>query len=262
MSGEPLSSSIDPKVLQDLAKHFQTPAQLSGFSRLNIAADANSAASPIISNAMNDSAGAAPINIGGMPTAAQQAVATSFGTDYDRSGLAHSFQQQFHQQQQQQHHSSFHPPHTPQQGLFRAHMGPAGHPEMFSPGPDDLGDLSPANSYPSHSLAAMASGALPTSIPGTLLAPQRQVADHMMRMQAFSSSPPPKSPAGFQSMSLPTQADWFDNPLAHQQSIGSALDPSSFAAHHMAGSSGADFSPQNPTLMSLVEDGDGDSSRS
>ncbi|KAJ2805234.1 hypothetical protein H4R21_001341, partial [Coemansia helicoidea] len=158
-------------------------------------------------------------------------------------------------------HDSFHPPHTPQQGLFRAHLGAAGQPEMFSPTADDLGDLSPANSYPSHSLAAMASGALPTSIPGTLLAPQRHVADHMMRMQTFSSSPPPRGVA-FQSMSLPTQGDWFDSPLAHQQSIGSALDPSSFAAQHMAGSSGADFSPQNPTLMSLVEDGDDGSQRS
>ncbi|KAJ1727246.1 Cell morphogenesis protein PAG1 [Coemansia biformis] len=271
MSGEPLSASIDPKILQDLAKRFQTPSQLSGFSRLNIATDAVAGSPPAFSP-MNDptSAGAAPINIAGMHASAHQPsdAAASFGTDYGRNGLAHSFQQQLqqhHQQQQQHHHhqhpASFHQPHTPQQGLFRTHLGSAGQPEMFSPATDDLGDLSPANSYPNHSLAAMASGAMQTSIPGGLLGTQRQVADHMLRMQAFSSSPPPNSP-GFQSMSLPAQADWFDNPLAHQQSIGSALDPSSFAAQHIAGSSAADFSPQHQTLMSLVEDGDGDSHKS
>ncbi|KAJ2781240.1 Cell morphogenesis protein PAG1 [Coemansia javaensis] len=274
MSGEPLSASIDPKILQDLAKHFQTPTQLSGFSRLNIAADTAGSSSPSLASPMNNppSASAAPINIAGIPGAAQHAAgaAASFGTDYDRSGLAHSFQQQLQQQAQSmqqahpQHPGSFHHPHTPQQSLFRAHLGPGGQPEMFSPATDDLGDLSPASSYPNHSLAAMASGALPTSIPGALLGAQRPVAvaDHMLRMQAFSTSPPPSGSPNFHSMSLPAQADWFENHLAHQQSIGSALDPSSFAAQHIAGSANAEFSPQNPALMSLVEGEDGDSQKS
>ncbi|KAJ2298279.1 hypothetical protein H4S02_002232, partial [Coemansia sp. RSA 2611] len=250
MGGTPLNTDIDSKFLQDLAHNFHSPAQLSGFSHLNIADTSSS--SPSTTLAMDpSSASGVPINFNG--SANNRQMGSSFGTDHDRSGFAGSFQQlqQQHSFQQQ----------TPQQNLFRTQLGSPVHQEMFSPGTDDLGDLSPANSYPNHSLAAMASGAIPGSIPATLLN-QRQAAqaatDHMLRMQAFSASPPPTSPGGFQSMSLPAHSEWFDNHLVQQQSIGSALDPSSFTAQQLGGSSAADFSPQNPTLMSLMEDGDGD----
>ncbi|KAJ2790811.1 hypothetical protein H4R20_006952 [Coemansia guatemalensis] len=269
MSGSPLDNSINPKILQELAHHFNTSDQLSGFTHLNIAADNSNTngSSPGTSIAMNDptSAGTAPINISRVSGTNQQlnGSAASFGTDYDRSGFANSFQQQLQQHHQQQQHS-FHQPQTPQQNLFHAQLGSPRQQDMFSPGAEDLGDLSPANSYPNHSLAAMASGAMATSIPGTLLTNQRQAAaaatDHMLRMQALSASPQPTSP-GFQSMSLPAHSEWFESHLAQQQSIGSALDPSSFAAQQMSGSNAADFSPQNQTLMSLMED-DGDSQKS
>ncbi|KAJ2077818.1 Cell morphogenesis protein PAG1 [Coemansia sp. RSA 988] len=268
MSGSPLDNSINPKILQELAHHFNTPDQLSSFTHLNIAADSNTnGSSPATSIAMNDptSASTAPINISRVSGGNQQmnGSAASFGTDYDRSGFANSFQQQLQQHHQQQQHS-FHQPQTPQHNLFHAQLGSPRQQDMFSPGAEDLGDLSPANSYPNHSLAAMASGAMATSIPGTLLTNQRQAAaaatDHMLRMQALSASPQPTSP-GFQSMSLPAHSEWFENHLAQQQNIGSALDPSSFAAHQISGSNGADFSPQNQALMSLVED-DGDSQKS
>ncbi|PIA17658.1 HLH-domain-containing protein [Coemansia reversa NRRL 1564] len=271
MSGSPLDTSINPKILQQLAYHFNTSDQLSGFTHLNIATDNNntSGSLPGTSIAMNDpkSAGTAPINISRVSGGNQQlnGSAASFGTDYDRSGFANSFQQQLqqhHQQQQQQH--SFHQPQTPQQNLFHAQLGSPRHQDMFSPGAEDLGELSAGSSYPNNSLAAMASGAMATSIPGTLLTNQRQAAavatDHMLRMQALSASPQPTSP-GFQSMSLPVHSEWFENHLAQHQNIGSALDPSAFATQQMAGSNAADFSPQNQTLMSLMED-DGDSQKS
>ncbi|KAJ2851024.1 Cell morphogenesis protein PAG1 [Coemansia brasiliensis] len=247
MSGEPQNTDIDSKVLQDLAKHFHTPTQLTGFSHLNIADTSSS--SPSTSIAMDpSSASGVPINFS---SSMNRQMGSSFGTDYERSGLAGSFQQLQQNSFQQ----------TPQQNLFRAQLGSSAQQEMFSPGTDDLGDLSPASSYPSHSLAAMASGAIPSSIPGTLLSNQRQAAqvatDHMLRMQAFSASPPPNSP-GFQSMSLPAHSEWFENQLVQQQSIGSALDPSSFTAQQIAGSSAAEFSPQNQTLMSLMENDDAD----
>ncbi|KAJ2449484.1 Cell morphogenesis protein PAG1 [Coemansia sp. RSA 2336] len=246
MSGEPQNTDIDSKVLQDLAKHFHTPTQLTGFSHLNIADTSSS--SPSTSIAMDPSTSGVPINF------SNRQMGSSFGTDYERSGLAGSFQQLQHNSFQQT-------PQQQQQSLFRAQLGSSAQQEMFSPGTDDLGDLSPASSYPSHSLAAMASGAIPSSIPGTLLSNQRQAAqvatDHMLRMQAFSASPPPTSP-GFQSMSLPAHSEWFENQLVQQQSIGSALDPSSFTAQQIAGSSAAEFSPQNQTLMSLMENDDAD----
>ncbi|KAJ2339033.1 hypothetical protein IWW50_000409, partial [Coemansia erecta] len=218
MSGEPPSTDVNTDFLQNLAKQFHSPAQLSGFSHLNITDTSSS--SPSTALAMDQSsANGVPINFGNA-SAGNRQMGNSFGTEYDRSGL-NSFQQlQQHSFQQQ----------TPQNSLFRAQLGSPGHQDMFSPGADELGDLSPANSYPNHSLAAMASGAMQSSIPGALLTNQRQAAqaatDHMLRMQAFSASPPPNSP-GFQSMSLPAHSEWFENPLAQQHSIGSALDPSS-----------------------------------
>ncbi|KAJ2156693.1 hypothetical protein GGF46_005022 [Coemansia sp. RSA 552] len=259
MSGEPLDTAIDPKVLQDLASYFHAPSQ--ELSNLHITSDYS----------MNNSsaASAAPIDMAPRVSAAGNSAqlsgsAASFGTDSYRGGLANSFHQlqQHHPSFQQQQHQSH------QSGLFRQQLGSPTHAEMFSPGTDDLGDLSPGNSYPSHSLAAMASGTLPTSIPGSLLgSQQRQVAvaatDQMLRMQAFSASPPPNSPGGnFQSMSLPAHSEWFESQLGQHQNIGSALDPSSFAAQQITGTSGAEFSPQNPTLMSLVEDGDDGSQKS
>ncbi|KAJ2546053.1 hypothetical protein GGH95_006943, partial [Coemansia sp. RSA 1836] len=70
-----------------------------------------------------------PINIGrtsALSIAQQQPLsgsAASFGTDYERGGLASSFQQmqqqhQFHQHQQQQQHS-----HHQQHSFFRTHLG-------------------------------------------------------------------------------------------------------------------------------------------
>ncbi|KAJ2008998.1 Cell morphogenesis protein PAG1 [Coemansia thaxteri] len=207
---------------------------------------------------MNDSSQApAPININRASalSMAQQPLsgsAASFGTDYERGGLASSFQQmqqqhQFHQQQQQQ-----------QQGFFRAHQ------EMFSPMPEDLSELSPQSSFqPHHSLAAMAaSGAMPTSIPGALLGGQRPgAASHMLRMPAFSHSPA-TSPS-FHSMSLPAHPDLFGSHLAQHQGLDSALDSSSFNAQYLGGGGGdsrVDFSPQNQTLMSLMEGEDGEAS--
>ncbi|KAJ2184485.1 hypothetical protein IW139_006031, partial [Coemansia sp. RSA 353] len=155
MSGEPRNADIDSKFLQDLAKHFHSPSQLSGFSHLNIADTSSS--SPSTTLAMDpSSASGVPINFGGA-SAGNRQMGSSFNTDYDRSGLANSFQQL-----QQQH--SFQPQ-TPQQNLFRTQLGSPGQQEMFSPGTDDLDNLSPANSYPNHSLAAMASGAMQNSIP-------------------------------------------------------------------------------------------------
>ncbi|KAJ2648381.1 Cell morphogenesis protein PAG1, partial [Coemansia sp. RSA 1287] len=251
MSGEPRNADIDSKFLQDLAKHFHSPSQLSGFSHLNIADTSSS--SPSTTLAMDpSSASGVPINFGGA-SAGNRQMGSSFNTDYDRSGLANSFQQL-----QQQH--SFQPQ-TPQQNLFRTQLGSPGQQEMFSPGTDDLDNLSPANSYPNHSLAAMASGAMQNSIPGSLLMNQRHDAqaatDHMLRIQAFSASPPPNANP-YQSMSLPAHSEWFDSHLVQHQNIGSALDPSSFTAHQMAGSSAAEFSPQQQSLMSLMENDEGD----
>ncbi|KAJ2545371.1 hypothetical protein EV175_005813, partial [Coemansia sp. RSA 1933] len=173
--------------------------------------------------------------------------AASFGTDYDRSGIANSFQQlqQHHFQQQQQNHH---------QSLFRPQLGsPAAQQEIFSPVTDDLADFSPVGSYAGGNLTSMAPGTLPTSIPSTMLGNQRTAAGNMLGMQHVVDRGSPQTPA-YQSMSLPTHSEWFENHLMQQQSIGSALNPSSFAAQQVGSGSTADFSPQNQTLMSLMED--------
>ncbi|KAJ1934938.1 hypothetical protein EC988_008648, partial [Linderina pennispora] len=77
-----------------------------------------------------------------------------------------------------------------------------------------------------------------------------------MRVQNISTSPP-TSP-GFQSMSLPNHPEWFDGTLMQQQSIGSTLDPSSFQAQQLAAHNAAGFSPQDPSLMSLLDEGEAD----
>ncbi|KAJ1865412.1 Cell morphogenesis protein PAG1, partial [Coemansia sp. RSA 486] len=121
---------------------------------------------------------------------------------------------------------------------------------------DDV-DVSPVGSMPNNSIAAMTSGALPTSIPVSYQGGQRVGANQMFRMQTFSNSPPGLGQA-FQSMSLPAHTDWFDGHLVQQQSIGSALDASSFAAQqHLASSNADGMSPPNQTLMSLMENDDG-----
>ncbi|KAI8326152.1 HLH-domain-containing protein [Martensiomyces pterosporus] len=261
MSGEPLNTTIDPTLLQSLAQqHIHASPHLSSFSQLQIRSDSTD------SNAnMNDSnaGGTAPININraqalGNNQQQLSGSAASFGTDYERSGIASSFQQlqQQHFQQQQQ---QFHHHHQQQHNSFRSHLGSPGQQEMFSPATDDLGDISPTGSYPGHSLAAMASGTIPTNISGTLFANQGPAASRLMRVQNFSTSPP-TSP-GFQSMSLPTHPEWFDNSLVQQPSIGSTLDPSSFSAQPLAGHSAANFSPQDPALMTLLENEDGDTSQ-
>ncbi|KAJ2382986.1 hypothetical protein GGI05_005470 [Coemansia sp. RSA 2603] len=202
---------------------------------------------------MNDTNSAtAPININrsqGLGPNNQQFAgsAASFGNEYERSGIANSFQQQLQRQQFQ----------NQQQNFFRTHLGSSGQPEIFSPLQDEINDASPSSSYQGNHLAVMASGALPTSIPGTLLGGQRvNNANNMLRMQTFSTSPPVDSPA-FQSMSLPTQSDWFDGHLVQQHSIGSALGPSSFTAQQLSSSNADGMSPQNQTLMSLMENDDG-----
>ncbi|KAJ2898584.1 hypothetical protein IWW38_001327 [Coemansia aciculifera] len=287
MSGDPLSSTtIDPTLLQSLAQqHFNT-AQLSNFSQLHITpAEADSvrrrsytSAATSLASTMNDSSTQqqpVPINISrtsAMSIGQQQPLsgsAASFGTDYERGGLASSFQQmqqqhQFHQQQQQQQHHS-----QQQHNFFRAHLGSPVQQEMFSPIADDISEISPQNSYQQHhSLAAMASGAIPTSIPGAFLAAaagsQHQqrgaaAAAHMLRMPAFSGSPSATSPT-FQSMSLPVHSDMFGSHLGHHQGLDSALDSSSFNAQYLGGNP-VDFSPQNPTLMSLMEGEDGEGSQ-
>ncbi|KAJ1791971.1 hypothetical protein LPJ59_004907, partial [Coemansia sp. RSA 2399] len=277
MSGEPLNNTtIDPTLLQRLTQNYQqqTPNQLSGFSQLNISTDSNdytsdgainitsphSATRPapisISFSAMNDPSsapGTAPININRSSTFGANGnqqlsgSAASFGTDYDRSGIANSFQQlqQHHFQQQQQHHH---------QSLFRPQLGsPVAQQEIFSPVTDDLADFSPVGSYAGGNLASMAPGTLPTSIPSTMLGNQRSAAGGMLGMQHVVDRGSPQTPA-YQSMSLPTHSEWFENHLMQQQSIGSALNPSSFAAQQLGSSSAADFSPQNQTLMSLMED--------
>ncbi|KAJ1771776.1 hypothetical protein IW140_000856 [Coemansia sp. RSA 1813] len=276
MSGEPLNNAtIDPTLLQRLTQNYQhTPNQLSGFSQLHISADSNDNASDgalnisstnsisrpapisISFSAMNDPSsapGAAPINInrpstfGANNNQQLSGSAASFGTDYDRSGIANSFQQlqQHHFQQQQQH---------PHQSLFRQQLGsPAAQQEIFSPVTDDLADFSPVGSYAGGNLTSMAPGALPTSIPSTMLGNQRSAAGNILGMQHVVDRGSPQTPA-YQSMSLPTHSEWFDNHLMQQQSIGSALNPSSFAAQQIGSGSAADFSPQNQTLMSLMED--------
>ncbi|KAJ2750013.1 hypothetical protein GGI19_005344 [Coemansia pectinata] len=282
MSGAPLSSTIDPTLLQSLAQqHFNT-AQLSDFSQLHItAADADSVRrrsytsasnsfnpSSSLSSTMNDSSAQqppAPINISRTSalSMAQQPLsgsAASFGTDYERGGLASSFQQmqqqhQFHQQQQQ---------HSHQHNFFRAHLGSPVQQEMFSPDPDNISEISPQSSFQQHhSLAAMASGALPTSIPGAFLAAGNQRpggAAHMLRMPAFSGSP--VGSPGFQSMSLPAHSDLFGSHLGQHQGLDSALDSSSFNAQYLGGGGNpVDFSPQNQTLMSLMEGEDGETSQ-
>ncbi|KAJ1825366.1 hypothetical protein LPJ56_002714 [Coemansia sp. RSA 2599] len=267
MSSEQLSSTIDPTLLQSLAQqHINTSAQLSSFSQLQINPDSSiknshshsygdNFGTPFLHSApMNDSNGTtAPININraqGLGTGNQQQLAgsaASFGTDYDRSGIANSFQQhiqrqQFQQQQQQQN-----------QNLFRSHLGSPTQNELFSPTQEDI-DVSPAGSMPNNSISAMTSGALPTSIPVAYQGGQRVGANQMFRMQTFSNSPPILGQA-FQSMSLPAHTDWFDGHMVQQQSIGSALDASSFTAQQqLGGSNGDGMSPQNQTLMSLMED--------
>ncbi|KAJ2675967.1 hypothetical protein GGI25_003804 [Coemansia spiralis] len=161
----------------------------------------------------------------------------------------HRQQMQKRRQQQQQQHQNF----------FRPHLGsPAAQQEIFSPVTDDLADFSPAGSYVGGNLTSMAPGALPTSIPGTMLGNQRSAAGNMLGMHRNERSPP-QTPA-YQSMSLPAGSEWFENHLMQHQSIGSALNPSSFAAtQHMGGTSAADLSPQNQTLMSLMENEDGGS---
>ncbi|KAJ2488896.1 hypothetical protein IWW37_004433 [Coemansia sp. RSA 2050] len=282
MSGVPLNSTIDPTLLQSLAQqHFNT-AQLSSFSQLHItAADTDSARQPShtsaansfnpsssLASTMNESSAQqppAPINISRTSalSMAQQPLsgsAASFGTDYERGGLASSFQQmqqqhQFHQQQQQ---------HSHQHNFFRAHLGSPVQQEMFSPDPDNISEISPQSSFQQHhSLAAMASGALPTSIPGAFLAagsPRPGGASHMLRMPAFNASPA-RSPT-FQSMSLPAHSDIFGSHLGQHQGLDSALDSSSFNAQYLGGAGNSvDFSPQNQTLMSLMEGEDGESSQ-
>ncbi|KAJ2818416.1 hypothetical protein GGI24_005100 [Coemansia furcata] len=212
---------------------------------------------------MNDSSAQqqppAPINISRTSalSMAQQPLsgsAASFGTDYERGGLANSFQQmqqqhQFHHQQQQHSHN-----------LFRAHLGSPVQQDMFSPDPDNLSEISPQSSFQQHhSLAAMASGALPTSIPGAFLAGAQRPGAHMLRMPAFSGSPA-MSPT-FQSMSLPAHSDIFGSHLGHHQGLDSALDSSSFNAQYLGGGNPVDFSPQNQTLMSLMEGDDGETSQ-
>ncbi|KAJ2438114.1 hypothetical protein GGF42_008405 [Coemansia sp. RSA 2424] len=135
---------------------------------------------------------------------------------------------------------------------------------MFSPIADDMSEISPQNSFQQHhSLAAMASGALPTSIPGALLAAGSQRpggAAHMLRMPAFSGSPA-TSPT-FQSMSLPVHSEIFGSHLGHHQGLDSALDSSSFNAQYLGGGGNpVDFSPPNQTLMSLMEGDDGETSQ-
>ncbi|KAJ1728541.1 hypothetical protein LPJ72_005418 [Coemansia sp. Benny D160-2] len=277
MSGEPSNNTtIDPTLLQRLTQNYQTPNQLSGFSQLNISADSNdnssdgaiNIGSPNSSNrppalsvsysTMNDpSSGTAPININRsntLGTSANQQLsgsAASFGTDYDRSGIANSFQQlqQHHFQQQQQH---------PHQNLFRPQLGsPVTQQEIFSPVTDDLADFSPVGSYAGGNLTSMAPGALPTSIPSSMLGNQRSAAGTMLGMQRIDRGSP-QTPA-YQSMSLPTHSEWLENHLMQQQTIGSALNPSSFAtAQQIGGTSAADFSPNNQTLMSLMESDDVD----
>ncbi|KAJ2741024.1 hypothetical protein GGI20_005466 [Coemansia sp. BCRC 34301] len=285
MSGEPLSSTtIDPTLLQSLAQqHFNT-AQLSNFSQLHItAADADSVRqrsytsaatsfnpSSSLASTMNDSSTQqqpVPINISrnsalsiGQQQQPLSGSAASFGTDYERGGLASSFQQmqqqhQFHQQQQHSHHQ--------QHNFFRAHLGSPVQQEMFSPIADDISEISPQSSFQQHhSLAAMASGALPTSIPGAFLAANSQRpgggAAHMLRMPAFSGSPA-TSPT-FHSMSLPAHSDLFGSHLGQHQGLDSALDSSSFNAQYL-GNNPVDFSPQNQTLMSLMEGDDGEASQ-
>ncbi|KAJ1994631.1 hypothetical protein GGI26_001571 [Coemansia sp. RSA 1358] len=279
MSGEPLNNTttIDPTLLQRLTQNYQTSNQLSGFSQLQIADNADTSSSGAInistansisrppalsfsfSSPMNDpSSATTPININ-RPNAfsannqRMNDPSASFGTDYDHSGIANSFQQlqqqHFQQQQQQQQHQNF----------FRPHLGsPAAQQEIFSPVTDDLADFSPAGSYVGGNLTSMAPGALPTSIPGTMLGNQRSAAGNMLGMHRNERSPP-QTPA-YQSMSLPAGSEWFENHLMQHQSIGSALNPSSFAAtQHMGGTSAADLSPQNQTLMSLMENEDGGS---
>ncbi|KAJ2689757.1 Cell morphogenesis protein PAG1 [Coemansia spiralis] len=281
MSGEPLNSTIDPTLLQSLAQqHFNT-AQLSSFSQLQItSADADSARrrsytsaansfnpSSSLASTMNDSSAQqppAPINISRTSalSMAQQPLsgsAASFGTDYERGGLASSFQQmqqqhQFHQQQQQ---------HSHQHNFFRTHLGSPVQQEMFSPDPDNISEISPQSSFQQHhSLAAMASGALPTSIPGAFLAagsPRPGDASHMLRMPAFNASPA-RSPT-FQSMSLPAHPGIFGSHLGQHQGLDSALDSSSFNAQYLGAGNSVEFSPQNQTLMSLMEGEDGESSQ-
>ncbi|KAJ2847302.1 hypothetical protein J3B02_004200 [Coemansia erecta] len=273
MSSEQLSSTIDPTLLQSLAQqHINTSAQLSGFSQLQINPDSsfknshgfgdNSIGAPFIqSTPMNDAnSTTAPININraqGLGAANNQhqlaGSAASFGPEYERSGIANSFQQhiqrqQFQQQQQQQHQQN--------QSLFRSHLGSPTQNELFSPAQEDI-DVSPVGSMQNNSIAAMTSGALPTSIPVAYQGGQRVGANQMFRMQTFSNSPPGLGQA-FQSMSLPAHTDWFDGHLVQQQSIGSALDASSFTAQQQLASSNTDaMSPQNQTLMSLMENDDG-----
>ncbi|KAJ2590020.1 Cell morphogenesis protein PAG1 [Coemansia sp. RSA 1722] len=270
MSSEQLSSTIDPTLLQSLAQqHINTSAQLSGFSQLQINSDSpfknshsygDNIGTPFInSTPMNDSnSTTAPINISraqGLGAGNQQqqlaGSATSFNTEYERGGIANSFQQhiqrqQFQQQQQQQQN----------QNLFRSHLASPNEGAIFSPIQDDV-DVSPVGSMPNNSIAAMTSGALPTSIPVSYQGGQRVGANQMFRMQTFSNSPPGLGQA-FQSMSLPAHTDWFDGHLVQQQSIGSALDASSFAAQqHLASSNADGMSPPNQTLMSLMENDDG-----
>ncbi|KAJ2720103.1 hypothetical protein GGI07_004815 [Coemansia sp. Benny D115] len=266
MSSEQLSSTIDPTLLQSLAQqHLSTTNQLSGFSQLQINPDASfkgysygGLGTPTLSTSMNDSAasGTAPININrasGFGAHSQQPMASSaasFGTDHERGGIANSFQQL-----QQQHF------HQQQQNFFRTQLGSPVQQEMFSPAQDDLVDVSPVNSYHRNNLASMVSGTLPTSIPGALLDGQHAAGtNHMLRMNTFSTSPSATSPT-FQSMSLPANSKWFDSHMVQQQSLGSALDPSSFTAQGFGGSNADGMSPQNQALMSLMEDGDGDTSQ-
>lgn len=288
MSGEPLSSTtIDPTLLQSLAQqHYSTSAQLSNFSQLQIASSSeqpnstnnrrhsfNISASMADHNNINNNNTSAPAPININRSAALSAnpqqplsgsAAASFGTEYERGGLANSFHQQLQQQQQFQ---------QQQQNFFRTQLGSPGQQEMFSPIPDDLSEISPHGSYqPHNSLAVMASaGTLPTSIPGALLGTGGQARPgHMLRVADFSNSPV-TSPT-FQSMSLPAHSDWFENHLGQQHSIGSALDSSSFTTAQQPLTGGhvaagvdvkppANFSPQNQTLMSLMEDGDGETSQ-
>ncbi|KAJ1891562.1 Cell morphogenesis protein PAG1, partial [Kickxella alabastrina] len=268
MSSEQLGTTIDPTLLQSLAQqHLNTSSQLSGFSQLQINPDPSSLrnnygysfGSPVIhtSAAMNDNPGTAPININrnsGFGNSNQQGFGGSAASfDYERGNIANSFQQlqqqQFGQQQQHQ-----------QQNFFRTHLGsPSQQTELFSPVQDELHDVSPLGSFQQNTLvASMASAAMPTNIP--MLGSQHVNANHMLRMHAFSTSPAPQSPA-FQSMSLPANHKWFDSHLVQQQSINSALDPSSFNAQQFSGSNADGMSPQNQALMSLMENDDGDTSQ-
>ncbi|KAJ1933297.1 hypothetical protein EC988_009165, partial [Linderina pennispora] len=145
MSGEPRNTTIDPTLLQSLAQqHIATSPHLSSFSQLQITTENT--------DMDTSSRGTAPININRGQQQQQQIAgsAASFGTDYERSGLAGSF----HQMQQQHFH------HQQQHGQFRPHLG--------SPGTEDFDNISPTGSYPGHSLAAMAGNTIPTGISSNL----------------------------------------------------------------------------------------------